>query len=159
MKISIQGLRAALAKLSSQVLVLLLIVGLVTFIGVFVWQSIQIKKMEADYQQKKTELAAVQERNDRLQEHLDFYNSPGYMLYVEKVAREALGMSKPGETVILTVPDKAGPAAPATASNPSQFQTQPNASSVNKSTPNQLTSSQPKKPSWQNWFGFFFNSN
>ena len=152
--VSVSGLRAGVTKLSTQLVVILLMVGMVAFVAVFIWQSFQIKKMEGDYQQKKTELAAIQERNDRLQEHLDFYNSPGYMLYVEKVAREALGMAKPGETVILTVPDKAGPPSPASITDPAQAitKTDPNA----KTTPNVLTPPPIKRPSWQNWFGFFF---
>ena len=144
-KISMGGLQAALKKLSSQLLLVLLIVAIVAFVGMFIWQSIQIKDMQAKFQQKQTELAAVVERNDRLQEHLDFYNSPGYMLYVEKVAREALGLAKPGETVVLAVPDT-NSASPSSASNPTGKDTA-------GATPNQST---PKKPSWQNWLGFFF---
>lgn len=144
-KISMGGLQAALKKLSSQLLLVLLIVAIVAFVGMFIWQSIQIKDMQAKFQQKQTELAAVVERNDRLQEHLDFYNSPGYMLYVEKVAREALGLAKPGETVVLAVPDT-NSASPSSASNPTG---KDNAGA----TPNQPTL---KKPSWQNWLGFFF---
>lgn len=149
-KISLGGLRAGATKLSTQLLVLLLIGGMVAFVAVFILQTVQIKKMEGEYQQKKTELAAIQERNDRLQEHLDFYNSPGYMLYVEKVAREALGMAKPGETVILTVTDNAGPPSPSTAV---LVATKPDL----KANPDPLTAPTIKKPSWQNWFGFFFN--
>src|SRR4051812_16814521 len=95
----------AARKLSSQMMVVLLIVALIGFLGLFLWQSLQIKKMQDEYDQKRVELAAVQDRNNRLQEHLDFYKGPGYMLYVEMVAREALGMAKPGETVVLPVPD------------------------------------------------------
>lgn len=143
--VNAKGLQAAARKVSSQLLVGLLVVGIVAFVGVFIWQSIRIKEMQAEFQEKQTALKAVEERNNRLQEHQDFYNSPGYMLYVEKVAREALGLAKPGETVVLAVPDKglAGPA------NPSTKPTTEAANSANAPSG--------KKPSWQNWFGFFFS--
>ncbi|NWJ97802.1 MAG: septum formation initiator family protein [Chloroflexi bacterium] len=141
-KISKAGLQAGVKKLSTQLMLLLLIVGIVAFIVMYVWQSVQIKAMQAEYQQKLVAYAAVQERNGLLQDHLDFYNSPGYMLYVEKVAREALGMVRPGDTVILTVPDKnpggsASPGSPKSGSEVAQVTTH-------------------HKPSWQNWLSFFW---
>ncbi len=151
-KISLGGLREAAKRLSSQFLMIVLAVGVVAFVGLFIWNSFRIKEMQADFQKKQTEFAAIQERNDRLQEHLDFYNSPGYMLYVEKVAREALGMSKPGETVLLTVPDKnvSGPVA-ATSTDPAKGKAASELGAVNP------VQSAPKKPGWQNWFSLFFN--
>ncbi len=149
-KVNVHGLQAGVKKLSSQLLVALMIVGLVAFVGVFIWQSFRIKDMQGQLKTRQTELAAIEDRNSRLKEHLEFYNSPGYMLYVEKVAREGLGLARPGETVILTVPDKnvAGPV---------------NSQTVQTNTPNALatvaaTAPAVKKPAWQNWFGFFFGS-
>lgn len=133
----------AAKKVSSQMMVVLLIVALIGFLGLFLWQSLQIKKMQDEFERKKTELAAVQDRNNRLQEHLDFYKGPGYMLYVEMVAREALGMAKPGETVVLTVPDN-GTADTAVSS--------PNAGNPGAVAP---PSQAQKKPNWRNWLDFF----
>ncbi len=65
------------------------------------------------------------------------------MLYVEEVSREALGLVRPGETVILTVPDNT-----AVSLDPSKAKAQ----LVASTSPN-------KKPSWQSWFGFFFGNN
>lgn len=138
--VSLSGLRAGFKKLSSQFLIALGIVGVIAFIGLFLFQQVQIRKMDADLRQKKTLLGTVEERNNTLQQHLDFYNSPGYMLYVEKVAREGLGLAKPGETVILTVADK-------TTTAPQEAKTNP--------TPEPTVTQAPKKPGWQNWFGFF----
>lgn len=133
----------AAKKLSSQMMVALLIVALIGFLGLFLWQALQIKKMQDEYDHKKVELAAVQDRNNRLQEHLDFYKGPGYMLYVEMVAREALGMAKPGETVVLTVPDDGTSGAVASS---------PNSSSPGANAP-PVTAQ--KKPNWRNWLDFF----
>lgn len=133
-----------LKDLSSRLMVAILIVALLGFLGLFLWQSLQIQKMQNEYIQKKADLAVVQERNDRLQEHLDFYKGPGYMLYVEKVAREALGLAKPGETVILTVPT-GSPSGVAGQAN------QPNATGS-------PTDADLKKSNWQNWLEFFIGS-
>ena len=133
----------AAKKLSSQMMVALLIVALIGFLGLFLWQALQIKKMQDEYEHKKVELAAVQDRNNRLQEHLDFYKGPGYMLYVEMVAREALGMAKPGETVVLTVPDDGTSGAVASS---------PNSSSPGANAP---PAPAQKKPNWRNWLDFF----
>ncbi len=141
MKITRSGFAAGIRKSSSQLFTTLFLIGLVAFIAVFVWQSFQIKKMQTQVQQRQEELAAYQERNDSLQQHLDFYKSPGYMLYVEKVSREALGLAKPGETVVLTVPVN-------TSSN--NDSTSPKAALQEKINPVK------PRPSWQNWFGFFF---
>src|SRR5690242_1188380 len=98
--------RTAAQKLSSHFVIALVIVGLVVFVTLFLYQSLQIQSKQNDYNQTRQELALLQQRNDQLQEHLDFYKGPGYLLYVEKVAREALNMVKPGETVVLaTQPD------------------------------------------------------
>jgi len=146
LKISKSGLQSAAGRLSSQLLMILLLLGVVAFVGVFIWQSVRIKEMQTEYEQKKVALSAIQERNDRLQEHLDFYNSPGYMLYVEKVAREALGLARPGETVVLPVADKnvaVSPSSPAVKAE------------TELATPGTNTGVA-VKPSWQNWFSFFF---
>ncbi len=138
-----RGVQLAAQKLSSQFMVALLIVALIGFLGLFLWQSLQIQKMESDYHKKQAELVALQERNDRLQEHLDFYKGPGYLLYVEKVAREALGLVKPGETVVLTVPDKG------TSGNAVSNTTNGN------SVSGIVASNEKKKPNWRNWLDFF----
>lgn len=134
---------SAARKLSSQLMVALLVVALVGFLGLFLWQSLQIQKMQGDYEKKKAEIDQLKDRNAGLQEHLDFYKGPGYLLYVEKVAREALGLVKPGETLVLPVPDTGVAGSPAGAqSGPAMANAPP--------TDNK------KKPNWQNWLDFFF---
>jgi cell division protein FtsB len=139
------GLGQATKKLSSRLMVALLIVALVGFLGLFLWQSLQIKKMQDEYDQKKAQLAAVQERNARLQEHLDFYKGPGYLLYVEKVAREALGLVKPGETAVMVVSDNRN-----MTSSPAIGSAKSGTTGAN-APPHE----EKKNPNWRNWWDFF----
>jgi len=117
----------------------------------FLYQSLQIQAKQNEYNQTKQELALLQERNDQLQEHLDFYKGPGYLLYVEKVAREALNMVKPGETVVLaSKPDGRGAPAAATTQ-----QTAPAGSAAPTAAASATTGDQKTKTNWQNWLAFF----
>jgi cell division protein DivIC len=134
----------AARELSSRLMLVMLIVALVGFLGLFLWQSLQIQRVQAEHDRKAGELANVRERNALLQEHLDFYKGPGYTLYVEKVAREALGLVKPGETLVLPVEEGTPAAAPGSAA-PSSANAPPQANAARKSN-------------WQNWLQFFFGS-
>lgn len=139
--------RTAAQKLSTHLVIALVIVGLLVFIALFLYQSLQIQSKQNEYNQTKHELALLQERNDQLQEHLDFYKGPGYLLYVEKVAREALNMVKPGETVVLATQQDGRPAAAAT---------QPGAPADSNAPPAAVTTGDSKpKSNWQNWLAFF----
>ena len=134
-------LKATLAKIGSQLVTIVLIVAALAFVGMFIFQSLRIHDMQDTNQSRKAELAQYQERNTRLQQQLDFLQSPGYMLYVETVARQALGLAKPGETVVLPVPQGSNGTAirPGTSTVPA------------KSSPE----SKPKS-GWESWLSFFF---
>ncbi|MBN9386902.1 MAG: septum formation initiator family protein [Chloroflexi bacterium] len=143
--------RTATQKISSHLVIALVIVGLLIFVVLFLYQSLQIQAKQNEYNQTKQELALLQERNDQLQEHLDFYKGPGYLLYVEKVAREALNMVKPGETVVLaSKPDGRGAPAAATTQ-----QTAPAGSAAPTAAASATTGDQKTKTNWQNWLAFF----
>lgn len=118
-----------------------MIIATLIFVIIFVLQSIQIRNMQGQYEQKQAEHALLEERNLRLKEHLEFLNSPGYMLFVEKVAREKLNLAKPDETVILPVFTESKPA---TAPEPAQAKP--------------ATPSQQSKPAWEAWLSFFFGT-
>jgi cell division protein FtsB len=147
--------RQIIQKLSTHFIIALVIVGLLVFMGLFLWQSLQIQKMQNQYNTTQADLALLQERNDLMQEHLDFYKGPGYMLYVEKVAREALNMVKPGETVVLAVQPEGDRVA--AASQPA------NSSEANGGVKTGLapgqTAPQKTKSNWQNWLAFFIGNN
>ena len=141
--------RTAAQKLSSHLVIALVIVGLVVFVTLFLYQSLQIQSKQNEYNKSKQEMALLQERNDQLQEHLDFYKGPGYLLYVEKVAREALNMVKPGETVVLaTQPDGRPAVAPAQPPAPADSTAPPAAATDGQSAAK-------TKSNWQNWLAFF----
>ncbi len=140
--------RTAAQKLSSHLVIALVIVGLLVFVVLFLYQSLQIQSKQNEYNQTKQELALLQERNDQLQEHLDFYKGPGYLLYVEKVAREALNMVKPGETVVLaTQPDGRPAVAPASPAATADSTAPPAAAASDQAAAT--------KSNWQNWLAFF----
>lgn len=140
--------RTAAQKVSAHLVVVLVVAGLVVFLALFLYQSLQIQSKQNEYNRTKQELALLQERNAQLQEHLDFYKGPGYLLYVEKVAREALNMVKPGETVVLATQADGRPAVSAQPTAPADSNAPP-AASANQSAP-----AKPKS-NWQNWLAFF----
>jgi cell division protein FtsB len=139
-KLRFATIKGGIKWLGSRLFTAILIIAAIIFVAIFVIQSIRIRDMQSQYDHKKAEFALIEERNQRLKEHLDFLNSPGYMLFVEKVAREKLGLAKPDETVILPVYTE-----PTTAPATGQNQPKPQA------PPPQQT-----KPAWQAWLGFFF---
>ncbi len=137
-------LKATLAKLSSRLVVIVLVVAAVAFIGIFVFQSFRIREMREQYDQKKAELALYQERNDKLKQQRDFLQGPGYMLYVELVARQALGLARPGETVVLPVQQGSNGGA----IRPGQ--------SLESVTATKKTDPPKPKSGWESWWSFFF---
>jgi cell division protein FtsB len=155
MRDKLKLVRQIIQKLSTHFIIALVIVGLLVFMGLFLWQSLQIQKMQNQYNTTQADLALLQERNDLMQEHLDFYKGPGYMLYVEKVAREALNMVKPGETVVLAVQPEGDRVA--AASQPA------NSADANGGVKAGLapgqTAPQKAKSNWQNWLAFFIGNN
>jgi cell division protein FtsB len=150
MRDKLKIVRQIIQKLSTHFIIALVIVGLLVFMGLFLWQSLQIQKMQNQYNTTQADLALLQERNDLMQEHLDFYKGPGYMLYVEKVAREALNMVKPGETVVLAVQPEGDRVAAA-----SQPANSAEANGVKTGLAPGQAAPQKAKSNWQNWLAFF----
>lgn len=128
-------------------MVLALLVAAAAFVALFIYQSLRIRDMQTQYQAAQADFQKLQDRNDKLKQHLDFYSGPAYMLYVEKVARESLGMAKPGETVVLPITDAGGTLQSSAVANT-------NSPSVSITT----AQAPPHKSNWQNWLGFFFGS-
>lgn len=79
-------------------------VGLITVLGIYLSYSLATGAYQS-YQnagrliEVETDLKKAQEENDRLKAELE-YKSSGY--FIEKEARERLGLAKPGETVVIT---------------------------------------------------------
>lgn len=78
----------------------LLIIGLVSiFAFSYVRQEITTNRIEKEIINKQSQLEEIKEKNERLQEEVEKINSDSAE-YLEKLARERLGMIKPGEKVV-----------------------------------------------------------
>lgn len=58
-----------------------------------------MNRIQKEIDNKQLQLDEVKQKNDRLQEEVEKINS-GSAEYLEKLARERLGMIKPGEKVV-----------------------------------------------------------
>lgn len=79
------------------------IIGLILYlffaVGRVVYQSYTVNKQITGL---KTEIENLRDANKQYEEKLLYYKSPSYR---EKIARERLGLQKPGEEVIVIVPE------------------------------------------------------
>ncbi|MEI7555834.1 septum formation initiator family protein [Candidatus Chlorohelix sp.] len=132
------------AKLSSRLIIIGLLVVAFAFVAIYIGQSFRIREMREQSDQKKAELALYEERNTQLKQQLEFLQGPGYMLYVELVARQALGLARPDETVILPVQQGANGAA-----------IRPGQAPVGQKV-NAPPLEQKSKTGWDSWWSFFF---
>ena len=95
------------ARLSARGALLLVVVMLLLVAAVNPVRSLLDERGRlADLQRQQVEL---QSRNDALQRQVDQLNDPGYL---EKLARECLGMVKPGEIAFVMVPKHGAPVPP-----------------------------------------------
>lgn len=76
-------------------IIILVLVGYIVIS--FVRQEMAIRRIEDEISQKQTELEKLKDDNVRLQEQVKNANSDDY---IEKLARERLGMLKPGEIIV-----------------------------------------------------------
>ena len=78
----------------------LVIIGFaIFFVFSYVRQLITMNRIKQEISDKQTQLEEVQQKNERLQDEVDKINSDSED-YLEKLARERLGMIKPGEKVV-----------------------------------------------------------
>lgn len=78
----------------------IVIVGFVIFfIFSYIRQSIAMNKIQKEIDNKQSQLEQVKQKNERLQDEVDKIDSSSPD-YLEKLARERLGMIKPGEKVV-----------------------------------------------------------
>ena len=78
---------------------LIILAFVIFFIISYTKQFITMKKIESEIANKQSQLEEIQEKNERLQEEVEKINSNSAN-YLEKLARERLGMIKPGEKVV-----------------------------------------------------------
>lgn len=78
----------------------LLIIGCIIFFAFsYIRQSITMGRIQKEIDNKQLQLNEVKQKNERLQEEVEKINSDSTE-YLEKLARERLGMIKPGEKVV-----------------------------------------------------------
>ena len=95
------------ARLSARGALLLVVVMLLLVAAVNPVRSLLDERGQlADLQRRQV---ALQDRNDALQRQVDQLNDPGYL---EKLARQCLGMVKPGEIAFVMVPKHGAPVPP-----------------------------------------------
>ena len=65
----------------------------------YIRQSITMNRIQKEIDNKQFQLDEVKQKNERLQDEVEKINSDSAD-YLEKLARERLGMIKPGEKVV-----------------------------------------------------------
>lgn len=78
----------------------LVILYLLYVVGKTLYQSYQVQK---EVQDLKESIAKMQESNKELSGKIIYYQSASYR---EKIARERMGLQKPGEEVIVILPEE-----------------------------------------------------
>lgn len=78
----------------------LIIIGLASiFIFSYIRQQVTMSRIEKQLNERQTVLDELTKKNERLQDEVEKINTTSNE-YVEKLARERLGMIKPGEKVV-----------------------------------------------------------
>ncbi|MBW6411151.1 FtsB family cell division protein [Clostridium weizhouense] len=78
----------------------LIIIGLASiFIFSYIRQQVTMSRIKQQLNEKQTILDELTKKNERLQDEVEKINTTSNE-YVEKLARERLGMIKPGEKVV-----------------------------------------------------------
>jgi len=83
-----------------RVLIGLVVLYLLYVVSKTMYQSYQVRKEVDDL---KTSIAETQLSNKQLSEQIVYYQSASYQ---EKIARERMGLMKPGENVIVILPEE-----------------------------------------------------
>ena len=78
----------------------IIIVGcIVFFVFGYIRQRVTMNRIQKEIDSKQLQLDEVKQKNERLQDEVEKINSDSSD-YLEKLARERLGMIKPGEKVV-----------------------------------------------------------
>jgi cell division protein DivIC len=72
---------------------------IVFFVFIYIRQSVTMNRIQKEIDSKQSQLDEVKQKNERLQDEVEKINSDSSD-YLEKLARERLGMIKPGEKVV-----------------------------------------------------------
>lgn len=83
-------------RIKGKSIIFILLVSYVCY--VFVSQQITMKNIKKETAEKKIEQQKVKEKNQKLQDEVKMSTSD---MYIEKLARERLGLIKQGETPVI----------------------------------------------------------
>jgi cell division protein DivIC len=72
---------------------------IVFFVFSYIRQRITMNRIQKEIDNKQSQLEQIEQKNQRLQDEVEKINSDSSD-YLEKLARERLGMIKPGEKVV-----------------------------------------------------------
>ena len=78
---------------------IIIAVCIVFFVFSYIRQSVTMNRIQKEIDSKQSQLDEVKQKNERLQDEVEKINSDSSD-YLEKLARERLGMIKPGEKVV-----------------------------------------------------------
>ncbi len=78
---------------------IMIAICIVFFAFSYIRQSVTMKRIQKEIDNKQLQLDEVKQKNERLQDQVEKINSNSAD-YLEKLARERLGMIKPGEKVV-----------------------------------------------------------
>ncbi|WP_244834289.1 septum formation initiator family protein [Clostridium sp. BJN0001] len=85
---------------------LIILVLIVVFAIAYIRQYIVMKNIESEIVDKEHQISELNQKNERLQDEVNEIDKDSTE-YLEKLARERLGMIKPGEKVISSDADNA----------------------------------------------------
>jgi len=102
--VDVHPTRTSTVRISARALVLLAIVGAIAVLGIsplrgYIDQRAQLAEL-------RRQAATLEHQNAGLQHTIDELSDPTYL---ERLARECLGMVKPGETAFVIVPKHGSP--------------------------------------------------
>ena len=78
---------------------IIIAICIVFFVFSYIRQNITMNRIQKEIDSKQLQLEEVKQKNERLEDEVDKINSDSSD-YLEKLARERLGMIKPGEKVV-----------------------------------------------------------
>lgn len=105
--VDVHPTRRSTVRISGRAVVLLAIVFAIMLLGISPLRGYLAQRTQlADL---RRQAATLEQQNARLQRQIDDLSDPTYL---ERLARECLGMVKPGETAFVIVPKNGSPTPP-----------------------------------------------
>ena len=105
--VDVHPTRTSTVRISARALVLLVIVGAIAVLGISPLRGYLDQR--AQLAELRRQAATLEHQNAQLQHKIDELSDPTYL---ERLARECLGMVKPGETAFVIVPKHGSPTPP-----------------------------------------------